>query len=103
MQLKQQEFQQLKQGSMSVSEYLIRFTQLSRYAASDVDTEDKKQFRFINGLNDGMAYALESRDFVNFQALVDKALVLENRRGIMKRKGKLNQQVAISSKQARIV
>ena len=68
---------------MSVSEYLIRFTQQSRYATSDVDTEEKKQFCSINGLNDGLTYALESRDFLNFQALVDKALVLENRRGII--------------------
>jgi hypothetical protein len=34
-------------------------------------------------LNDGLAYALEARDFVNFQEMVDNALVLENRRGIM--------------------
>jgi hypothetical protein len=37
-------------------------------------------------LNDGLAYALEARDFINFQDMVDKALVLENRRGIMKQK-----------------
>ena len=75
---------------MIVSEYLTRFTQLSRCAASVVDIDENKQFRFIYGLNDGLAYALESRDFVNFQAMVDKALVLENRRGIMGRKRKLN-------------
>ena len=99
--LKQQEFQNLKQGSMTVSEYLTRFTQLSRYASSDVDTDEKKQFRFLNGLNDGLAYALESRDFVNFQAMVDKALALENRRSIMEKKRKMNQNGASSSKQAR--
>jgi hypothetical protein len=43
----------------------------------------------LNGLNDGLAYALEARDFVNFQDMVDKALVLKNRRGIMKRKRKM--------------
>ena len=61
----------------------------------------KKQFCIINGLNDGVAYALESRDFVNFHAMVDRALVLENRRGIMERKRKQNQQGASSSKKAR--
>jgi hypothetical protein len=48
-----------------------------------VDTDEKKQDWFLNGLNDGLSYALEARDFINFQDMVDKALVFENRRGIM--------------------
>jgi hypothetical protein len=44
-----------------------------------MDTNEKKQDWFPNGLNDGLAYVLEARDFVNFQDMVDKALVLENR------------------------
>jgi hypothetical protein len=71
---------------MTVSEYVTRFTQLSRYALNDVDTDEKKQECFLNGLDDGLAYALEVRDFENFQTMVDKALVLENRRGILSRK-----------------
>jgi hypothetical protein len=89
MKLKKKEFEDLKQGSMSVNEYVTRFTQLSRYAPDDVDTDKKKQDWFLNGLNDGLAYALEARDFINFQDMVDKALVLENRRGIMERKKKM--------------
>jgi hypothetical protein len=83
MKLKKKEFKDLKQGSMTVSEYVTRFTQLSRYAPDNVDTNKKKQDWFFNDLNDGLAYALEARDFTNFQDMVDKALVLENRRGIM--------------------
>jgi hypothetical protein len=79
----EKEFEDLKQGSMSVNEYVTRFTQLSRYAPDDMDTDEKKQDWFLNGLNDGLIYALEARDFINFQDMVDKALVLENRRGIM--------------------
>jgi hypothetical protein len=30
----------------------------------------------------GLAYALEARDFKNFQGMVNKALVLENHRGV---------------------
>jgi hypothetical protein len=74
---------------MSVSEYVTRFTQLSRYASDNMETNEKKQDRFLNGLNDGLAYALEAHDFINFQDMVDKALVLENRRGIMERKRKM--------------
>jgi hypothetical protein len=83
MKLKKKEFEDLKQGSMTVSKYVTRFTQLSRYALGNVDTDEKKQDWFLNRLNDGFAYALEARDFINFQDMVDKALVLENRRGIM--------------------
>jgi hypothetical protein len=83
------EFENLSQGSMTVSEYVTRFTQLSCYAPDNVDTDEKKQDWFLNGLNDGLAYALEACDFINFQDMVDKALVLENRRGIMEQKRKM--------------
>jgi hypothetical protein len=69
MKLKKKEFQDLKQGSMTMSEYVTQFTQLSSYAPNDVDTDEKKQDCFLNGLNDGLAYALEVRHFENFQAI----------------------------------
>jgi hypothetical protein len=83
------EFQDLKHGSMSVNEYNTKFTQLSRYAPHEVDTDEKKHECFLNGLNDGLAYALEARDFENFQGMVNKALVPENHRGVMECKRKL--------------
>jgi hypothetical protein len=46
----------------------------------------------LNGLNDGLAYPLEARDFENFQGMVNKAVVLENRRGMMEHKHKLVRQ-----------
>jgi hypothetical protein len=66
---------------MSVNEYVTKFTQLSRYAPNEVDTDEKKQYCFQNGLNDELAYAWEAHDFENFQGMVKKALVLENHRG----------------------
>jgi hypothetical protein len=60
------EFEDLKQDSMTVSEYVTRFTQLSRYAPDNVDTNEKKQDWFLNGLNDGLTYALKACDFINF-------------------------------------
>jgi hypothetical protein len=65
------------------------FTQLSHYAPHDVDADEKKHECFLNGLNDGLAYALEARDFENFQAMVNEAPMLENHRGVMERKCKL--------------
>jgi hypothetical protein len=72
-----------------VNEYVTKFTKLSRYALHDVDTDEKKHVCLLDGLNDGLAYALEARDFENFQWMVNMALVLENRRGVMECKHKL--------------
>jgi hypothetical protein len=36
------EFQYLKQGSMSINEYITKFSQLSCYAPHEVDTDEKK-------------------------------------------------------------
>jgi TPP-dependent indolepyruvate ferredoxin oxidoreductase alpha subunit len=74
---------------MSVNEYVTKFTHLTRYAPNEVDTNEKKQYCFLNGLNYGLAYPLEVWVFENFQGMVSKVLVLENRRGMMERKRKL--------------
>jgi hypothetical protein len=51
----------------------------------------------LNGLNDGLAYALEDRYFENFQGMVNKALVLENCRGVVEHKRQLVHQHQPSS------
>jgi hypothetical protein len=90
--LKKKDFQDLKHGFMSVDEYITKFTQLSHYAQHEVNTDKKKHECFLNGLNDGLAYALEAQDFENFLGMVNKALVLQNRRGVMEHKCKLVRQ-----------
>jgi hypothetical protein len=82
---------------MIMNEYVTKFTQLSCYAPSEVDTDEKKQDCFMNGLNDGLAYALEAQDFENFQGMVNNALVLDNRRGVMEHKRKLVLQYQLGS------
>jgi hypothetical protein len=42
IEIKQREFLSLKQGNMSVNEYLDKFTQLSRYASDEVNTDPKR-------------------------------------------------------------
>ena len=54
MELKQEEFRSLKQGSMSVAEYRDKFAQLSRYAPNDVAEDREKQHRFLKGLHGGL-------------------------------------------------
>jgi hypothetical protein len=95
--LKKKKFHDLKPRSMSVNEYVSKFTQLSRYAPNEVDTNEKKQYCFLNGLNDGLTYALKARNFENFQGMVNKALVLKNCRGVMERKRKLVHQHQLGS------
>jgi hypothetical protein len=43
MKLKKKEFEDMKQGSMFVNEYVTRFTELPHYAPDDVGTYEKKQ------------------------------------------------------------
>jgi hypothetical protein len=49
-----------------VSKYVTRFTQLCCYAPNDVDTNEKKLECLLNGLDDGLVYALEACDFEDF-------------------------------------
>ena len=48
---KRAECQKLKQGSMTVLEYVTKFERLSKYTADMIDTELKKINHFIEGLN----------------------------------------------------
>ena len=54
MKLKKKEFLALKQRSMAIAEYRDKFIQLSRYAPTEVDEEEKRQELFMEGLNDGL-------------------------------------------------
>jgi hypothetical protein len=74
------EFISLTQGNMSVSEYRDRFTQLSRYALEEVDTDEKLQERFLEGLIGPLNYQLQSHSFPNFHTLLNKVNVLESKR-----------------------
>jgi hypothetical protein len=58
MKLKKKEFLFLTQEGMSVSEYQDSFTQLSRYAPKEVDTDEKRQERFLEGLIGPLNYQL---------------------------------------------
>jgi hypothetical protein len=88
MKLKKKEFADLKQGGMTVSEYLNSFIQLSRYAPDDINTDEKKQDMFLNGLNDDIQFQLLNTDYADFQQVVDKAIVIENKMKEMEKDGK---------------
>ena len=65
------EFEQLKQGTMSVVEYESKFTELARYAPHMVDTDYKKARKFEGGLN------VEILDRINVLKLLKYVDVLD--------------------------
>jgi hypothetical protein len=79
LKLKQREFLALKQGSMSVNEYLDKFTQLSLYAPDEVNTGPKRQERFLDGLIGPLNYQLQSHSFPDFATILNKAIGLEHK------------------------
>jgi hypothetical protein len=88
MKLKRKEFADLKQGGMTVNEYLNSFIQLSRYAPDDINTDEKKQDVFLNGLNDDIQFQLLNTDYADFQHVVDKVINVENKIREMEKDGK---------------
>jgi hypothetical protein len=87
MKLKRKEFADLKPGGMTVNEYLNSFIQLSRYAPDNINTDEKKQDMFLNGLNDDIQFQLLNTDYADFQHMVDKAIVIENKIKEMEKDG----------------
>jgi hypothetical protein len=79
MKLEKKEFAGLKQDGMTVNEYLNSFIQLSRYAPDNINTDEKKQDMFLNGLNDDIQFQLLNTDYADFQHMVDMAIVIENK------------------------
>uniref|UniRef100_A0A0E0DF71 Retrotransposon gag domain-containing protein n=1 Tax=Oryza meridionalis TaxID=40149 RepID=A0A0E0DF71_9ORYZ len=75
--LKKEEFANIKQGSSCINEYLSRFNRLARYAPKDVDTDKKKIRRFLKGMEAKLRVKLLAHDFPTFQHMVNKALLLE--------------------------
>ncbi|CAN6280466.1 unnamed protein product [Urochloa humidicola] len=66
MKLKKKQFLDLKQGSMSVTEYRDKFFQLSRYAPEEVAIDEKMQDRFMEGLIGPINYQLTPTTFSSF-------------------------------------
>jgi hypothetical protein len=88
MKLKKKEFTDLKQGGMTVNEYLNSFIQLSRYATEDISTDKTKQDMFLDGLNDDIQLQLLNTDYADFQPMVDKVVVIESKLKEMEKDGK---------------
>jgi hypothetical protein len=72
-------FLNLKQGGMSVTEYLDKFTTWGRYAPNDIDTDEKKREHFLNGLQEELQTYLVAVPYTDLEALVDAAIMVEDK------------------------
>jgi hypothetical protein len=83
---------------MSVVEYYDKFAQLSCYAPDEVAKDFDKQRCFLKGLYDGLQLQLMSNFYPSFQELVNRAIVIGNKRKEMDaKKRKLQWQVSRSN------
>jgi hypothetical protein len=78
MNLKKDEFRTLRQGGKSLKEYMDNFFSLSRYALEDVDTDAKRENKFLIGLKGELKIPLSVAYAPSYQALLDQAVTLDN-------------------------
>ncbi|XP_028086884.1 uncharacterized protein LOC114287646 [Camellia sinensis] len=71
------EFEQLKQGTMSVAEYEAKFTELARYAPHMVDTDYKKARKFEGGLHVEVLDRVNVLKLEKYVDVLDRALMSE--------------------------
>ena len=71
---------------MFVAEYRNKFDQLSCYALNEVADDADKQRCFLKGLYDGLQLQLMSNTYPNFQTLVNRAIVIDNKHREMEAK-----------------
>ena len=72
------EFLALKQGNNSVLQYSQAFNTLSQYAGYHVDTDEKKQACFRQGLSSKLQDRLAMVRFDSFSELVNGAIIQED-------------------------
>ena len=74
---KSQEFLELRQGTMTVMEYVARFTELARYADDYVATDLAKVRRFENGLKLSIRGKIVDLRLQGMDSMVGTTLVIE--------------------------
>ncbi|XP_042012104.1 uncharacterized protein LOC121760512 [Salvia splendens] len=75
---KEMEFYNLKQGRMSVIDYERIFTDMSRYAPDQVNTEEKMAEKFCGGLRHEIRMALASHGGLSYSESLQRALAIES-------------------------
>jgi hypothetical protein len=77
---KVQEFRTMTQGAMRVKEYEHYFMKMLRYTPDDTNTDQKKQFLFLQGLHHGLRQALKASEHKSLCHLINHAITIEDER-----------------------
>jgi hypothetical protein len=78
MKRKHQEFMDLKQGGRSVHDYSKLFNHLAQYAPEQVDTDEKKKYRFLNGLSTKLQESLTVNTGRTFPEFISNAIIMDD-------------------------
>ncbi|XP_074323501.1 uncharacterized protein LOC141660416 [Apium graveolens] len=70
-------FFELKQEGMTVGEYEKKFTELDRFVADNVDTDEKRVKRFQQGLQPWPRSIMAAFELATYAEVVQKAMVIE--------------------------
>ncbi|XP_027177965.1 uncharacterized protein LOC113777119 [Coffea eugenioides] len=81
---REDDFIRCKQGAMSVAEYEIQFTKLSRFAPELIATEQRRVRRFVQGLNVELQESLAAVRIDTFTDAVERAQRVEVARAQVK-------------------
>ena len=79
---KAQEFLELKQGAMTVMDYVVRFTELARFVDDYVATDMAKVRRFENGLKLSIRARTVGLRLQDIDSMVGTALTIERELGL---------------------
>ena len=66
---KEREFLSMRQGNMSVMEYVVKFNELIRLASHQVATEEMKMDHFEQGMKGTIKSMIVGHSFENFQEM----------------------------------
>ena len=77
---KAQEFLELKQGTMTVMEYVARFTELARFGDDYVATDMAKVKKFENGLKLSIRGKIVGLRLQDMDSMVETTLAIERER-----------------------
>jgi hypothetical protein len=97
MRRKHQEFMDLKQGKRSVHEYSKLFNHLAQYAPKQVDTDEKKNDHFMNGLSTKLQERLALSLSGTFLDFISNAIIVDDKIHAHKESKKRKAMVASSS------
>ena len=78
MRMKVAEFMRLTQGTKTLTEYMHAFNNLSRYAPSFVDTEEKNIESFKRGLGTKLMKTMANSKCTTYNEFISDALTQEN-------------------------